>query len=133
MPHLKRQEKCHETKLYDVLTKIYLKMFNLYMPPFYMDLVNCVLFEMSREARLVMAMTWLSDLHIITFFCCQYVGLKRRPRLICALVFRAHTEVYVCYTRRDKTVYYYHILLFYHRVWGLSLENTGEGGGLTVI
>ena len=52
------------------------------------------------------------------------IGLKHRPRLICALVFRARTEVYECYTytRRD------------HRVWGLSLENTGEGGeGVTVI
>ena len=52
------------------------------------------------------------------------IGLKRRPRLIYALVFRARTEVYECYTytRRD------------HRVWGLSLENTGEGGErVTVI
>ena len=49
-PHLKRQEKYHETKLYDVLTKIYLKIFNLYMRPFSMDLVNCVLFEVSRDA-----------------------------------------------------------------------------------
>ena len=47
-PHLKRHEKCHDTKLYGVLTKIYLKMFNLYMLPFSMDLVNCVLFEVSR-------------------------------------------------------------------------------------
>ena len=45
-----RQEKCYDTKLYGVLTKIYLKMLNLYMPPFSMDLVNCVLFEVSREA-----------------------------------------------------------------------------------
>ena len=62
-PHLKRQEKCHETKLYDVLSKIYLKMLNLYMAPFSMDLVNrsylkCqekrqekwTTFEASREA-----------------------------------------------------------------------------------
>ena len=57
-PHLKRQEKCHETKLYDVLTKIYLKMLNLYMAPFSMDLVNCVLFEMSREATRKMHNIW---------------------------------------------------------------------------
>ena len=57
-PHLKRQEKCHETKLYDVFTKIYLKMFNLYMPPFSMDLVNCVLFEVSRGATRKMRHIW---------------------------------------------------------------------------
>ena len=77
-------------------------------------------------------------MHIITFFLLPIrIGLERRPRLICALVFRARTEVYECYiyTRRDKTGYYYHILLSYHRmcvcVWGGggSLENTGEGGG----
>ena len=74
-------------------------------------------------------------MHIITFFLLPIrIGLERRPRLICALVFRARTEVYECYiyTRRDKTGYYYHILLSYHRMWGwgggLSLENTGEGG-----
>ena len=41
-------------------------------------------------------------------------------------------EVYECYiyNRRDKTGYYYHILLSYRRGWGLSLENTGEGGWL---
>ena len=32
----------------------------------------------------------------------------------------ARTEVYECniYTRRDKTCYYYHILLSYHRMCG---------------
>ena len=45
--------------------------------------------------------------------------------------------MYECkiYTRRDKTGYYYHILSSYLRMCvcgggGLSLENTGEGGGL---
>ena len=42
------------------------------------------------------------------------IGLERRPRLICALVFRAHTEVYewYIYTRRDKTGLSYIIILF---------------------
>ena len=57
-PHLKRQEKCHETNLYDVLTKLYLKMFDLYMPPFSKGLVNCVLFEVSREAASKMSHIW---------------------------------------------------------------------------
>ena len=41
------------------------------------------------------------------------IGLERRPRLICALVFRAHTEVYECYiyTRRDKTGLSYIIII----------------------
>ena len=66
------------------------------------------------------------------------VGLERRPRPICALVFRVRTEVYECYiyTRRDKTSYYNHILLSYHMMWGCHKkiqERVGGGGGLTVI
>ena len=64
-------------------------------------------------------------------------GLERRPRLICALVFRARTEVYECYiyTRRDKTCYYDLILLSYHRMWGgVVIRKYRRGcGGLTVI
>ena len=78
-------------------------------------------------------------MHIIKFFSVANTYRSRgRLRLICALVFRARTEVYECC---DKTGYYYHILLSYHRMCvcvgggGVSLENTGEGGGggLTVI
>ena len=62
------------------------------------------------------------------------IGLERRPRLICALLFRAHTEVYECYiyTCRDKTGLSYIIILSYD-VGGGGVVIRGGGGGLTVF